>query len=77
MKKIKFLVNTSDKYTKEAYTENQVKEFEDERADEILKARSANGTPDAVLVEGVQEVETATKKVKIETAARKTKKKTK
>lgn len=74
MKKIKFLVNTSDKYTNEAYTENQVKEFEDKRADEILKARRANGTPYAVLVEEIQEVETATKKVKAETAVKKTRK---
>ena len=33
MKKIKFLVNVPDKYTKEEYKKGQVKEFEDARAD--------------------------------------------
>ena len=74
MKKIEFLVDVPDKYTNEKYKKRQVKEFEDKRADEILKARRANGTPYAVLVEEVQEVKTATKKVKAETAVRKTKK---
>lgn len=71
MKRIKFLVDVPDKYNKEQYKRNQVKKFEDKRADEILKARRANGTPYAVLVE---EVETATKKVKAETAVKKTRK---
>lgn len=55
MRKIKFLVNVPDKYTKEQYTENQTKEFEDERADEILSAIRKNGQPYAVLVEDKME----------------------
>jgi hypothetical protein len=43
MKKLKFLVNVPDKYTKEMYEEGQVKEFEDDRADEILSAKQSNG----------------------------------
>ena len=39
MKKIRFLVNVPDKYTKEQYTKGQVKEFEDARADEILSLK--------------------------------------
>lgn len=72
MKKIKFLVNVPDKYTREEYKEGQEKEFEDKRAEEILKARRANGQPYAELVERVEEIETATKKVKAETAVKKT-----
>lgn len=69
MKKIRFLVNVPDKYTREEYKEGQEKEFEDKRAEEILKAKRANGQPYAELVE---EIETATKKVKAETAVKKT-----
>ena len=72
MKKIKFLVNIPDKYTREEYKKGQEKEFENERADEILKSRRANGQPYAELVEETKEIETATKKVKTETAVRKT-----
>lgn len=72
MKKIKFLVNVPDKYTREEYKEGQEKEFEDKRAEEILKAKRANGQPYAELVERVEEIETATKKVKAETAVKKT-----
>ena len=43
MKKLKFLVNVPDKYTKEQYIKGQIKEFEDARADEILSAKRANG----------------------------------
>ena len=74
MKKIKFLVNTHDKYTKEEYVKGQEKEFEDARADEILKAKKANGQAYAELVE---EIETATKKVEAETAVKKRRKKNK
>lgn len=72
MKKIKFLVNVPDKYTREEYKKGQVKEFEDARADEILSAKRANGERYA---EEVKEeiIETATKKVKTETAVKKTK----
>lgn len=72
MKRIKFLVNVPDKYTREEYKEGQEKEFEDKRAEEILKARRANGQPYAELVGETKEIETATKKVKAETAVRKT-----
>lgn len=66
MKKIRFLANVHDKYTQEKYKKGQEKEFDNERADEILKTRYA---------ELVEEVETATKKVKAETAVKKTRKK--
>ena len=75
MKTIKFLVDVPDKYTKEQYKRGQIKEFEDERAEEILKARRNNGQAYAELIEEAKEVETATKKVKTETAVRKTKRK--
>lgn len=66
MKRIRFLANVHDKYTQEKYVKGQEKEFNNERADEILKTRYA---------ELVEEVETATKKVKTETAVKKTRKK--
>lgn len=75
MKRIKFLVNVPDKYTREEYKEGQEKEFEDKRAEEILKARRANGQPYAELIAQTKEIETATKKVKAETAVKKTRKK--
>lgn len=68
MKKLKFLKNVSDKYTNEKYEEGQIKEFNNQRAEEILKTKKA------VLVEEL--VETATKKEKTEIAAKKTRKKT-
>ncbi len=40
MKKIKFLLKVKDKETKEIYEEGTIKEFEDDRAKEILKAKS-------------------------------------
>lgn len=51
MKKIKFLVDVSDKHTKENYTEGQIKEFEDIRANEILKAKRPDGKSYAEEVE--------------------------
>lgn len=74
--KIKFLVNVPDKYTKEEYKNGQVKEFEDERAIEILSAKQPNGQPYA---EEVKEevVEVAKKAVNTEKAVKKTTKKTK
>lgn len=72
MKKIKFLVDVPDKYTREEYKKGQEKEFEDKRAEEILKARRTNGQAYAELVEETKEIETATKKVKAETAVKKT-----
>jgi hypothetical protein len=41
MKKLEFLITVPDKYTREEYKAGQVYEFTDERADEILKARTA------------------------------------
>lgn len=74
MKRIRFLANVHDKYTQEKYVKGQVKEFKDARADEILSAKRANGERYA---EEVKEevIETATKKVKAETAVKKTRKK--
>lgn len=77
MKKIRFLVNVPDKYTREEYKKGQEKEFEDKRAEEILKARRANRQAYAELVEEIKEIETTTKKVKAETAVKKTVKKDK
>lgn len=74
MKKIRFLVDTYDKYTYVDYKKGDVKEFKDKRAEEILAARTREGKPYAEIVE---EVETATKKVKAETAAKKTTRKNK
>lgn len=73
---IRFLVNVPDKYTKEEYRKGQVKEFEDERAIEILSAKQLNGQPYA---EEVKEeiVEVAKKAVNTEKAVKKTTKKTK
>ena len=45
MKSVRFLRDIPDKYTGEQYVKGQVKEFEDERADEILNARQENGKP--------------------------------
>lgn len=73
MKKLEFLVDVPDKYTKEMYTKGQVKEFEDKRAEEILSKKRANGQ--AYAREVIEEIETATKKVKAETAVKKTRKK--
>ncbi len=38
--KLKFLITVPDKYTKEVYEAGQVYEFDDKRAEEILKART-------------------------------------
>ena len=64
MKKVKFLVNVPDKYTREEYKEGQVKQFNNKRAEEILSARRNTGEPYAIEV--VEKKETATKKVKKE-----------
>lgn len=69
MKRLKFLENVRDKYTNERYKQGKEYEFKNERADEILK------TNKAILVEEV--IETATKKEKVETAVKRTKKKSK
>lgn len=69
MKKVKFLVNVPDKYTREEYKEGQVKQFNNKRAEEILSAKRNNGEPYAVEV--VEKKETATKKVKKENTMKK------
>ena len=73
MKKLEFLVDVPDKYTKEMYTKGQIKEFNNKRAEEILSKKRSNG--EAYAREIIEEVETATKKVKVETAVKKTRKK--
>ena len=56
MKKLKFLITVPDKYTGKQYEAGQVYEFEDERAEEILKARTAvTHEPYAVEVEEITE----------------------
>ena len=72
MKKLEFLVDVPDKYTKEMYTKGQIKEFNNKRAEEILSKKRADGQSYA---REVEEVETATKRVKAETAVKKTRKK--
>lgn len=58
MKKLKFLITVPDKYTRQQYEAGQVYEFEDARAEEILKARTAvTKEPYAVeVIEVIQEV---------------------
>lgn len=73
MKKLEFLVDVPDKYTKELYTKGQVKEFDNKRAEEILSKKRSNG--ESYAREIVEKIETATKKVKAETAVKKTRKK--
>ena len=41
MKKLKFLISVPDKYTGKQYEAGTIYEFEDARAEEILKARTA------------------------------------
>lgn len=73
MKKLKFLVNVPDKYTKEKYEKGQIKEFNNKRAEEILNTKRANGESYAILIE--EEIETATVKPKAEKAVKRTRKK--
>lgn len=73
MKKLEFLVNVSDKYTKEKYEKGQIKEFNNKRAEEILNTKRVNGEPYAILIE--EEIETATVKPKAEKAVKRTRKK--
>lgn len=76
MKKLRFLVDVSDKYTKEKYKKGKEVIFEDARANEILSAKQLNGKAYAEELKEV-EVETATKELKTETAVKKTRKKIK
>lgn len=72
MKKIEFLADVLDKYTLEFHRKGEVKEFDNERANEILNARGKNGEVYAKIIE---EIETATVETNIETAVKKTRKK--
>lgn len=76
MKRLKFLVNVPDKYTREEYKKGQIKEFEDKRADEILTAKQSDGKPYAKEIKE-ESIETAIKKVNTEKAVKKTVKKVK
>ena len=73
MKKLEFLVDVPDKYTQEMYRKGDIKEFNNKRADEILSKKRSNG--EVYAKEVIEEVETATNKVKAETAVKKTRKK--
>lgn len=75
MKKLEFLVDVPDKYTNEMYKKGDIKEFNNKRAEEILSKKRSNG--EAYAREVIEEVETATKKVEVETAVKKTRKKSK
>ena len=55
MKKLLCLVEVPDKYTREIYKVDNVYEFEDERADEILRART-KVTQEPYFEEYVEEV---------------------
>lgn len=72
MKKLEFLVDVPDKYTREMYKKGDIREFNNKRAGEILSKKRNNG--EAYAREVIEEVETATKKVKSETAVKKTRK---
>lgn len=82
MKKLKFLITVPDKYTGKQYEAGQEYEFEDTRAEEILKARTAvTHEPYAVevteiiqeLVENVEEAKIEEKNTKKKTTKRKPK----
>lgn len=73
MKRLKFLIQVTDKNTKEEYQEGQIVEFEDKRANEILEARLTSGEHYAIEVEEVEK-EIAKKVVNKETAMKKTRK---
>lgn len=73
MKKLKFLIDIQDKYTGEKYKAGDIKEFKNERAEEILNAKRCDGSRYAELV--IEEVETAVKKEDKENTSKKVKKK--
>ena len=73
MKKIKFLIQVTDKNTKEEYKAGHIVEFEDKRADEILALKLTSGEHYAIEVKEI-EIETAKKVVNKETAIKKTRK---
>lgn len=73
MKKIKFLIQVTDKNTKEEYKAGHIVEFEDKRADEILALKLTSGEHYAIEVKEIEK-ETAKKVVNKETAIKKTRK---
>jgi hypothetical protein len=73
MKKIKFLIQATDKNTKEEYKAGHIAEFEDKRADEILALKLTSGEHYAIEVKEIEK-ETAKKVVNKETAIKKTRK---
>lgn len=73
MKKLKFLIDIPDKYTGEKYKAGDIKEFKNERAEEILNAKRRDGSRYAELV--IEEIETAVKKEDKENTSKKVKKK--
>lgn len=73
MKKIKFLIQATDKNTKEEYKAGQIVEFEDKRADEILALKLTSGEKYAIEVKEIEK-EKAKKVVNKETAIKKTRK---
>ena len=72
MKKLKFLIQVTDKNTKEEYKAGQIVKFEDKRANEILAARLTNEECYAIEIKEVEK-ETTKKMVNKETAIKKQK----
>ena len=54
MKKIKFLIQVTDKNTKEEYKAGHIVEFEDKRADEILALKLTSGEHYAIEVKEIE-----------------------
>ena len=75
MKKIKFLIQATDKNTKEEYKAGQIVEFGDKRADEILALKLTSGEHYAIEVKEIEK-EKAKKIVNKETEIKKTRKTT-
>lgn len=73
MKRLKFLVQVTDKNTKEKYKAGQIVEFEDERANAILLARRPDGKEYAKEVKNIEK-EIAKKVIDKETAIKKIRK---
>lgn len=73
--KIKFLVDVPDKYTKEQYKKGQVKEFEDNRAKEILSAKRSNGQAYAEEVKEIKKEAEEENKAVVTDKSKKTRKK--
>ena len=72
MKKLKFLIQVTDKNKKEEDKARKIVKFEDKRANEILAARLTNGECYAIEIKEVEK-ETTKKMVNKETAIKKQK----